>query len=525
MTDYEATTAFLGEWGPFQQRVFLLLCLSVIPNGFSGLSMVFIGDTPAHHCLIPASANLSAEWRNHSIPLENSSGTVTLSKCTRYNLDDVKSFSARGLVPGVNVNLSQVPQETCLDGWEYDREMYIATTVTEWDLVCDNKWKGPLTSSLFFCGVLAGSCVSGQLSDRFGRKIVLFVTMTVQTVFTFIQVFSPSWPVFCAMFFVIGMGQISNYVAAFVLGTELLSPSVRIIYSTLGVCLFFALGYMMLPVMAYYIRDWRMLLLALTLPSIIYTPFWWFIPESPRWLLSQGRVEEAEAILREAAKKNKVEAPQVIFEPLQVDLKSDPHSIWDLVRSPNIRWVSVTLWIVWSVLSISYFALSLNTSNIHGSPYLNCFLSAAIEVPAYTMSWLMFRRCNRRLSLFSTLFLGGAMLLLVHLLPPHLSYVSTALEMLGKFGVTAAFAIVYAYTAELYPTVLRNTAMCACSMASRVGSISAPFFIYLGDYSKSLPYILMGTLTALSGLLSLLLPESYGMPLPDTIAHMQTFPG
>ncbi|KAJ8408769.1 hypothetical protein AAFF_G00245870 [Aldrovandia affinis] len=398
----------------------------------------------------------------------------------------------------------------------------------KWDLVCGDSWKVPLTSSVFFIGVLMGSFVSGQLSDRFGRKIVLFATMAVQTLFTFIQIFSTSWLLFCALFFIVGMGQISNYVAAFVLGSEIVSPSIRILYSTVGVCIFFAFGYMMLPLIALFVRDWRMLMLALTLPGLLYFPLWRFIPESPRWLLSQGRVEEAEAILRDAARRNGVTAPEVIFQPTQVESKGEKihhHNICDLVKSSNIRCITIMLSLVWMIISIGYFALSLNTSNLHGNSYLNCFFSAAVEIPAYIMAWLLFRYCPRRFCLFSMLFLGGVVLLFSQLIPGNQSSVSVALEMLGKFGVTAAFSLVYAFTAELYPTVLRNTAVCTCSMASRLGSISAPYFIYLGNYYKSLPYILMGSLTVFSAFLSLLLPESHGMPLPETINHMQTVQG
>ncbi|KAG7215896.1 hypothetical protein INR49_002532 [Caranx melampygus] len=483
MTDYEADTAFLGEWGRFQQQVFFLLCLTVIPNGFAALAVVFLADTPLHRCLIPAHFNLSAAWRNISIPLEEEhSGALVLSKCSRYRLDDVLRFSDTGLLPGVDVNLSQVPTEGCVDGWEYDRSVYISTITTEWDLVCDNRWKNPLTCSIFFCGVLTGSFVSGQLSDRYGRKIVLFATTAVQAVSTLILSFSPSWPVFCILFFVMGFGQISNYVSAFVLGAEILSPRVRTIFSTVGVCMFFALGYMLLPALAFFIRDWRTLAMSLSLPCFLCLPFWWFVPESPRWLLSQGRLEKAEATVRDAAKKNKTEPPSVIFAPSQKENrleKTPAHNICDLLHSPNIRWISVTLWLVWNTVTIAYFALSLNTGNLHGNVYFNCFLSAVVEIPAYTLSWVLFRCCSRRLSLSATLIMGGLFIFFTQLIPANLIYFAITLEMIGKFAVTTTFAIVYAYTAELYPTVLRTTALGACSMASRIGSIIAPYFIYL----------------------------------------------
>uniref|UniRef100_A0A3B4G6H2 Solute carrier family 22 member 5-like n=1 Tax=Pundamilia nyererei TaxID=303518 RepID=A0A3B4G6H2_9CICH len=526
MTDYETSTAFLGEWGCFQQQVFFLLSLTVIPNGLTGLSTVFLADTPSHHCLIPAQLNLTPAWRNSSIPLEQESsqgGALVRSRCSRYKLVDILSFSEKGLLPDVDVNLSTVPKESCLDGWEYDQSIYISTIISEWDLVCDESWKKPLTSSFFFCGVLTGSFISGQLSDRYGRKILLFATQAIQTVFTLIQVFSPSWTAFCALFFVVGVGHISNYVAAFVLGAEILSPYVRTVYTTAGVNLFFAGGYMLLPFFGFFIRDWRMLLLGISLPGFFFVPLWWFIPESPRWLLSQGRIEEAEAIIRDAAKKNKVEPPSVIFSPLQVRPFFGCSAREAAVL---LKYLGKTKCLICqNTLTIAYFAVSLNTANLHGNVHFNCFLSALVEIPAYILSWTMFRWCSRRLTLSSSLSMGGLFLLLIQLIPTHLFSLAIALEMIGKFAVTTAYSLVYAFTAEIYPTVLRNTALGACSMASRIGSITAPFFIYLRSYSVSLPYILMGSLTALAGLLSLLLPESFGMPLPETIDHMQHFPG
>jgi OCT family organic cation transporter-like MFS transporter 4/5 len=54
------------------------------------------------------------------------------------------------------------------------------------------------------------------------------------------------------------------------------------------------------------------------------------------------------------------------------------------------------------------------------------------------------------------------------------AYGKSILSQLGKFGVTCAFAIIYVYAAELYPTVLRSTGMGMSSVMARVGSILAP---------------------------------------------------
>lgn len=133
MSDYDTSTAFLGEWGSYQWRLFILVSLAIVPNGFTGLSVVFIADTPAHRCLIPADVNLSASWRNSSIPLltDSDSGALVHSQCARYELDALRNFSEKGLLPGVDVNLSHVELEKCLDGWEYDQSVYASTIVTE----------------------------------------------------------------------------------------------------------------------------------------------------------------------------------------------------------------------------------------------------------------------------------------------------------------------------------------------------------------------------------------------------------
>ncbi|XP_078267181.1 organic cation/carnitine transporter 2-like [Rhinoraja longicauda] len=522
MRDYDEITAFLGEWGPAQKLIFLLLTVSIIPNGFAPLSITFFGDTPEHRCLIPGNLNLSQAWMNRTIPLVP--GTQDqYRQCSRYRLDVIRNLSEVFPDPDL-LNVSGIEEEPCLDGWEYSQDQYTSTIVSEWDLVCDDNWKGPFTTSLYFFGVLIGSGGSGVISDRFGRKIVLFGTMGLQILFNLLIILSPTWEIFCLINFCRGVGEISNYVTAFVLGSELLQKPIRVTFSTLGIGFFHSVGYMMLPIVAYFMRGWRMLILTLSLISLLYIPLWWFIPESPRWLLSKGRVKEAESIIRFMAKKNGITPPAVLFtdvelEHIQTKHKSVP--VTQLIKSRNILVITVINILVWMIIAMEYYVLSLNVPNLHGSDYLNCFLFGATEIPANIIAWFLLRKCPRRLSHSCILVLSGGVLLLMNLIPSNHSILPTVLVLFGKLGSSCVFAMIFVYTSEVYPTPIRNTGLGVSSMASRIGSIISPYIVLLGIYQANLPFIVMGVLMVFSAIVVLFLPETFNIPLPDTIDQMQ----
>ncbi|XP_010792743.1 solute carrier family 22 member 21-like [Notothenia coriiceps] len=412
----------------------------------------------------------------------------------------------------------------------------------QWDLGCHNAWMVPFTTSLFFVGVLIGSFVSDHFSDRFGRKPVFFFTLALQTFTPLIQATSVNCFMFCILNFLRGLGQISNYIASFILGSEMLSPTARmsaLLDHTVG----FGVGYALLPLFAYLIRGWKMLLVASAIPGLLFIPTWWVIPESPRWLLQKGRVEEAELIIRAAAKKNQVQAPKVIFradECLELMQNTgeerQTYTYLDLIRTPNMKNITILsvliclnflllLCFCMTATAMVFYGLSLNTSNLNGNVYLTCFISAVIDIVVYVATWMLVNRVQRPTFICSAMMFCGIMLLVIKLVPEAMHVMFQVLALVGKAGVSSAYCIIFMIFTELIPTVVRNMGLGVASAAGRIGTIICPFVIYMGVYSKILPYIVFGTISIMAAAVSMLLPDTRNSKLLDLISQAKHIRG
>ncbi|CAG2117590.1 unnamed protein product, partial [Medioppia subpectinata] len=170
-----------------------------------------------------------------------------------------------------------------------------------------------------------------------------------------------------------------------------------------------------------------------------------------------------------------------------------------------------------------YYGLSLNTNNLGGNPFINFLLAGAVEFPAYALCIYLLKRYGRRWPLSAAMFGAGlGCLATIPFMTSTLVWPRVTFAMFGKFCVTCSFGIIYVYSAEIYPTVVRNVGVGSSSMVGRVGSILAPFVKELGIYTHvTIPLAIFGILSITDGLLILCLPETHGKEMADTIDDVE----
>ncbi|CAH2218609.1 solute carrier family 22 member 15 isoform X1 [Pelobates cultripes] len=357
----------------------------------------------------------------------------------------------------------------------------LTSIASEWLLVGASSYKVSAASSVYFGGVLIGVITFGQLSDQFGRKPVYVTGLALDITFAVLNALSPSFQLFLLTRFVVGVMNGGMSLVAFVLLNEYIGATYWSIAGSLS-NLFFAVGIAQFAVIGYLIRSWRLLALLVNVQGACVFLLSLCIPESPRWLYTQGRLTEAKDVLLFLGRWNCKKFTSFSLTPRQKEI-SQSANVLTIYRHGALRQRTLVMMYAWFVCSLVYYGLTLSVGDLGGNIYLNLALSGLAEIPAYPLCMYVMnhKRCGRRKALAGFLAFGGLSCLIILFLPEKkgsgLFFMLNrqVLSLVGKLSISASFNIVYIYTSELYPTSIRNLGMGLCSMVSRFGGIIAPF--------------------------------------------------
>ena len=176
--------------------------------------------------------------------------------------------------------------------------------MSEWTLVCDRSWMGPMIMSMFMAGVMVGAIILGSTADKIGRRKTLSLTFTAMIIANLAGAYAERYITYVLLRFICGFCMSGVILASFVLMNEIIGSSKRALVGVITQT-FFAFGIVLLSFLSYHVRDWRKLTIYISIagiPFIILNMF--YLPESPRWLKSIGNVKEAMTILKHIALKN-----------------------------------------------------------------------------------------------------------------------------------------------------------------------------------------------------------------------------
>ncbi|KAJ3680427.1 hypothetical protein LUZ60_016705 [Juncus effusus] len=403
-----------------------------------------------------------------------------------------------------------------------------SSTIAEWGLICDKKFRAGIPASLFFLGSLIGSAAHGRLADSYlGRKKTILLSCLLTSITSFLTSLSPNIWIYSLLRFSNGFSRSGIGICCLVLSTETVGRTWRGQVGQYGF-LFFTLGFLSLPLIAYPSRhSWRNLYKIISILPLIYSvvvlPF---ISESPRWLAIKGRKDDAMKVLTKFAKLN----GKII--PINVSISSPTSNENGEVEKAKSLWSTgwarkrmLTVMVAGFGVGFVYYGIQLNVENLNFNVYFSVAINALMEIPAVFIGSVFLSFTNRR-ALFSTsAFISGISCLLCIFFSGKTkrkgSWIQLSIEAIGFMAVSLSFDVIYIYCVELFPTNVRNFSVSMVRQALMLGAALAPVLVVLGRLKPGISFMVFGGLAIFSGMVTFWLPETKNAPLYETLEQQE----
>ncbi|MEE1650569.1 MFS transporter [Brachybacterium sp. J144] len=416
-------------------------------------------------------------------------------------------------------------------GWALDAmdvglvSFVIAALTVHWEI---GKGESSLIASAGFAGMAIGATLGGLLADRIGRRSVFALTLLVYGLATGASALAGGIAVLIVLRFVVGLGLGAELPVASTLMSEFAPKRIRgrvIVWLEA----FWALGWILAAVIGTFVAasgpsGWRWALAIGMVPALYSLVVRLGMPESVRFLEKQGRVEEAERVVREFEASAGVEPGGAVAgadgpSGAVGGTAAEPvGGIW----SRALRARTAGLWVVWFCINLSYYGAFIWIPTLlveRGFDLTKSFTFTLIitiaQIPGYAAAAWLIEKLGRRWTL--TIFLAGSALsAIAYGLADSEPMIIAAGCALSFFNL-GAWGALYAIGPELYPTSVRGTGTGAAAGFGRIASLIAPFMVpvLIVGGGQLLAFAVFAAAFALAAAAAFTLPEQRGKALVE----------
>ncbi|XP_067936765.1 solute carrier family 22 member 21-like [Watersipora subatra] len=308
---------------------------------------------------------------------------------------------------------------------------------TQADMDFRNIWPALANMFLMF-GRIPGGLLTGQLADRIGRKKTITIGLFLLGGFGLGTAYSVNLTMYIIFRFFSAVPIAAIYNGCATLITEVVSPSKRA-HVVIGLVYSWGIGICLLSLFAYFIRDWRTLHMAVSLPNFVLCPLaFWLFDESPHWLYSQGRYKEAQAVLEKIASRNKMDDRFSVVEhhkerkdthsnqdgnkteidgklnssssTSEDDSKHDPGQCMQMLKTQKFVVILLICAFGWLACDMGYAGLAIGSGLLPGNVYINNAIGGGVELIAYSMALLVIPGGRKKIYILLVAFGGIALI-------------------------------------------------------------------------------------------------------------------
>ncbi|CAB3760714.1 MFS transporter [Paraburkholderia humisilvae] len=352
-----------------------------------------------------------------------------------------------------------------------------------------------LVASSTYIGYFFGAFLSGVTADVIGRRRIMMSALSIYCVASFASGLVDNWHAFFALRIIAGFGSGAEAVVIAPFLAEFVPRRYRGLFCGALVG-FMSFGYLTSSVLGFtvvrnFAEGWRYVAMLTAVPVVML--LWWrrLLPESPRWLESRGRMREADRIVTSVEdgyiKRGLTLAPvrSIVYDgPLLPGRGARGGALRNIAAlwSTQLAGVTAISWAMWFSVAFAYYSFFSWIPSLlvkQGLTITQSFgYSIAIyasQIPGYFSAAYLNERLGRKAVVSSYMLLGAVAAVFLALSHSELAIMAAGMGL--SFFMNGAFAGVYAYTPEIFPTAVRTTGVGSSSSFGRIGSVSAPILV------------------------------------------------